>query len=168
MRTTPTIALLALMLMMTGCVMMFDDPDESESERSSERLASGYTPCGDEPDQSYGVICHPNQYCSSQSLAICRQGCLSNDNCTDEQRCVKDDGDDVGRCIDRDAIAGDELGAGYTSCGDGLAETICHPNQYCDDPGRGQCELGCLSSDNCTDEQWCDKGDGDHVGICTQ
>lgn len=172
--------LAVMALLMVGCGGMFDD--FSDSGNDDRQLAPGYTPCGDYPDQTHGVICHPNQYCSSQNLGICREGCLSNDNCTDEQACFKEDGRDVGTCYNVTGGSGetdtsyweeghqgdDELDRGYTTCGDGVSETTCHPNQYCADDYWGDCELGCLSNHNCAEDQWCDKPDGEDIGTCVQ
>ena len=170
MRMTTFAALaLALGIPLTGCGEVFDVPPNDDDERASKHLAQGYTPCGDEPHQTYGVICHPNQYCSSQRFARCSTGCLSNDNCTEEQRCAKSDGRDIGTCVDLDAEAdeSDGLDPGYTRCGDGAYERTCHPNHYCADDYWADCEIGCVSNDNCTNEQRCEKA-GHHVGTCVE
>ena len=184
-RMMPMVAALALVL--SGCVMIdSDDGDGIDDEQ--QRLAPGYTPCGDAPDDTNTVICHPNQYCASQTFARCEEGCLSNDNCTDDQHCFKEYGEDIGTCVD--AIADDggesEYGSseesfseddsdnnngserGYTSCGTGLDESTCHPNQYCADDYWGDCELGCLSNDNCAEDQECVKDADEDVGSCQQ
>lgn len=173
MRQDGLLALFALTLAaavaVAGCGELVDLPT---GERDSKRLAPGYTPCGDEPNQTHGVICHPNQYCSDQFFATCSTGCLSEDNCTEEQTCYKEDGEDVGTCVDNDDLEDGEiddgLDPGYTSCGDGYSETTCHPNQYCADDDWGDCELGCLSGENCTDDQRCEKESGEDVGTCVE
>ncbi len=189
MRHHGLLMILAIFVGLTGCGDFMDMPGPGD-DRTAERLAPGYTPCGDAPNQSYGVICHPNQYCSSQTFANCSTGCLSNDNCTDEQRCFKQYNQDVGTCVDRGEDVdnqhssggednhsesqnvgendGDDPSSeqGYTTCGTGVSQTTCHPNQYCADDYWGDCELGCLSNDNCAGDQRCDKQEGEHVGIC--
>lgn len=56
---------------------------------------------------------------------------------------------------------------GVTDCTPpGLDEVVCQAGQYCADSVLGQCENGCLSNDNCTSEQVCDKADGENVGSC--
>jgi hypothetical protein len=44
--------------------------------------ARGFTSCG-------LATCQPGQYCYDELLADCRNGCLSNLNCTDDQTCDK-------------------------------------------------------------------------------
>jgi hypothetical protein len=41
----------------------------------------GYTDCG-------GVTCSPGQYCNDPRFAECYDGCLSDANCLDNQRCA--------------------------------------------------------------------------------
>lgn len=40
---------------------------------------------------------------------------------------------------------------GYTACGD----TICNPNEYCDNPNYGSCMTGCKADENCTSDLQC-------------
>ena len=166
------VVLLSVGLM--GCEEFWDDMEDSSSSEGyeSRKLAPGYTPCNDAPEPTNGVVCHPNQYCSSQHLSICRQGCLSDDNCTETQRCIKDVGADLGSCVSLEdlgesgEVERDDSNRGYTSCGSGSSKVECHPNQYCADTRWGECELGCLSDDNCASNQFCDKLAGEHVGSC--
>lgn len=174
------IAFLSLFLLfLTGCSEAFHPfPPESSSGQSSAtgerptQLAPGYTPCNDYPNPTYGVICHPNQYCGNQSFGRCYTGCLSEDNCTENQACVKN-GRSIGTCISNDELEGraegQELDEGYTACGNpGTTRySVCHPGQYCSSSYWGDCSLGCLSERNCTENQYCEKQSGAHVGICT-
>ena len=161
------VVLFASLAFSVGCGEMLYHDD------APQRLAPGYTPCGDYPDQTNGVICHPNQYCLSHSMAWCGSGCLSDDNCTEEQHCVKRGDRDVGTCQSTDIVDDEEreLLPGYTVCGDDpdSRKTItCHPNHYCSSQYWGECSLGCVSEYNCTDNQICVKSEGDGVGHCEQ
>lgn len=55
------------------------------------------------------------------------------------------------------------LPPGQTDCGG--TGIICQAGQYCADPTFGTCENGCLSNDNCSDDQTCDL-DGGSPGTC--
>ncbi|MBU8894503.1 hypothetical protein DRW03_08275 [Corallococcus sp. H22C18031201] len=61
-------------------------------------LEHGYTECGDfvsdEP-------CQPGQYCVDATFNTCEPGCTSDENCADNQECVKEYGDFVGNCLNR-------------------------------------------------------------------
>lgn len=144
----------------------------SDSERTrSEPLAQGYTPCNELPGERDGVICHPNQYCQDPELEWCFSGCLSDDNCSHEQLCVKNKGANVGNCIAADELPDREpdLEPGYTQCGDPTTPAryqICQPSQHCGDYGFGHCFAGCLSEYNCTEQQVCEKQPGENVGVC--
>ena len=157
------------MLLTAGC----GDLIMGTQEREDRKLAQGYTPCNDFPDPTNGVICHPNQYCSSQRLGICHTGCLSEDNCSEEQTCVKQSNRSIGTCLSREEQesrrTGEDLDPGYTACGDDNNPSrfqICHPNQYCYSDYFGSCSLGCLSEHNCTEQQRCVKQPGEHIGVC--
>ena len=62
------------------------------------------------------------------------------------------------------------LAQGFTPCGDFLApfaqSVTCHPNQYCANVTFSNCELGCLSNYNCSDDQFCIKEEGTDIGSC--
>ena len=169
--------LIGLLFLVAACSEAFHPfpphPGGPQSSESPQQLAQGYTPCNDYPNPTYGVICHPNQYCGSQSMGWCFRGCLSEDNCTENQVCVKD-GRDVGTCISHEEYevrtGQTELDPGFTSCGNPSSSrhSICQPGQYCADSTWGHCYLGCLSELNCTENQFCEKEPGEHLGICVQ
>ena len=59
------------------------------------------------------------------------------------------------------------MGDGVSDCTPpGLEAVVCQAGQYCADSVFGQCENGCLSNDNCTSEQVCEKAEGMDVGTC--
>lgn len=154
-----------------GLVLMFLGACGSMGDREDRTLAQGYTPCNDFPDPESGVICHPNQYCASQNLNWCHTGCLSDDNCSHEQICVKSHAADTGRCTDVETLPDPDpdLDPGYTQCGDPtdpLHYSICQPSQYCYSAYFGDCSGGCLSEDNCTERQLCEKQPGENLGVC--
>lgn len=57
--------------------------------------ANGTTPCA---PPGLDTVCQAGQYCEDAVLAMCTNGCLSNENCTSEQTCIKEPGMDVGSC----------------------------------------------------------------------
>lgn len=143
----------------------------------------GYTECGDFlADPGEDILCQPGQYCDDPTFSECADGCLSNENCADDQRCVKADGTQIGSCqaeVKRPASeprngAGDVVEGsdamsglhGFTYCGEGAEQISCHPGQYCSSPRYGYCTKGCLSDLNCGDEQLCVKEDGHDEGSC--
>jgi hypothetical protein len=62
--------LISLFLFASGCGNEGPSPDP---------LGRGFTDCN-------GATCQPGQYC--RLAAFCENGCLSDVNCTDSQRCV--------------------------------------------------------------------------------
>ena len=150
-----------LLILLTGCVPAGDDRP----------LAQGFTPCNELPGERDGIICHPNQYCADPHLQWCHRGCLSDDNCSQEQICVKNRGSHLGSCLAIDALPEEDpqLDPGYTTCGDPATPAryeICHPSQHCYSDRDGTCAAGCLSELNCTDHQICEKLPGENVGVC--
>lgn len=70
----------------SGCVVI-EDGD----------LDRGWVQCGPEDRD---IVCQPGTYCSSVQLAICHEGCVSDANCMEHEKCLKDSEDDrVGDCI---------------------------------------------------------------------
>lgn len=60
---------------------------------------SGYTTCGDFFAPGRGVNqCHPGSYCSNATFSKCTPGCLSDQNCSQEQVCQKHPGQPTGTC----------------------------------------------------------------------
>ena len=152
------------LLFVTACGVLDDDPHRRT-------LAAGYTPCNDAPNPESGVVCHPNQYCADQKRNWCFQGCLSDDNCSLEQICVKKPSFSTGDCMAIDDLPEEspELEPGYTECGDSSLPSnysICHPSQYCYSHRYGDCSSGCLSELNCTGRQDCIKEPGENTGVC--
>lgn len=167
----PFLGLMLLGIFVAGCGDLFEG--EFGPGQESRTLAQGYTPCSDYPNPTHGVICHPSQYCSSQNLGICHTGCLSQDNCSHEQFCLKTDNQRVGTCIDHETYearrTGEDLDPGYTACGDPDTPSrfsVCHPSQHCSSDYFGQCSAGCLSEHNCTELQECVKASGENLGTC--
>jgi len=94
----------------------------------------------------------------------------------------EDDGDDDGASADGASSNGDGasasasasdtngsqgLGDGVTDCSSGaFGDVVCQAGQYCDDMVLSICENGCLSNDNCTSDQTCEKASGEDVGSC--
>ncbi len=161
--------LLSALAFVCGCIGLDDDGYNHQDGRA---LAQGYTPCNDAPGANpEGVICSPNQYCGDQKMNWCFRGCLSDDNCSDEQICSKKPGNNVGSCLTWEDIqpVQRDLDPGYTACGDEripVAFEICQPSQHCESYRDGRCVSGCLSEDNCTENQTCQKDEGKNTGVC--
>jgi hypothetical protein len=161
--------LLAAALLLSPACLIADDGDEQ-----------GYTECGD--FLAGGVFeenyCQPGTHCVDPTFSECAEGCLSNENCAEDQRCVKRDGTNVGTCQNqgkapasnpRDGKPGGATSAGVTACGSfGDEEILCQPSQYCADARFSNCEFGCLSDLNCLGDEECFKAAGQDVGSCRE
>lgn len=89
------VAMLAMALgAAPGCVFIDEGPFGA-----SQADEQGYTECGDFfADPGDHIYCQPGQYCVDPTFSECEAGCLSNENCAEDQRCVKGDGYDIGTC----------------------------------------------------------------------
>ena len=77
---------LICVLALSGCVLL-DDED----------LGRGFVDCG---DGNLHVVCQPGTYCSAPRQAYCTEGCVSDANCMEHEKCFKEEaGDRVGVCI---------------------------------------------------------------------
>ncbi|MBL8957059.1 MAG: hypothetical protein JNK82_40170 [Myxococcaceae bacterium] len=54
---------------------------------------TGVTSCG-----TTNKECQAGQYCSDETFGYCSAGCLSNNNCSAEQQCIKPAGVNEGTC----------------------------------------------------------------------
>lgn len=155
--------MIVLALTFSACGLVVD--------RESRVLAAGYTPCNDFPDPTDGVVCHPNQYCASQKNQWCSTGCLSDDNCSLEQICVKSHSQNSGQCMAIDTLPDPDpdLSPGQTQCGDPTDPNhyeICEPSHYCYSYYFGDCSRGCASDANCPLYELCIKPKGESIGAC--
>ncbi len=66
---------------------------------------NGITGCG-----TTGKVCQAGQYCSDETFGYCSAGCLSNNNCSSEQECIKPAGQNEGTC--QSGVHGTAGGAG--------------------------------------------------------
>lgn len=167
MRSISQLTLAASLLLLAPACLIADSGEEQ-----------GYTECGDflAAGAFESNYCQPGTHCVDPTFSECAEGCLSNENCAEDQRCVKRDGTNVGTCQNtgkqpasnpRDGKPGGEVSAGVTPCGSfGDEEIMCQPGQFCEDARFSRCELGCLSDLNCTDSQRCVKAAGADVGSC--
>lgn len=155
--------------LLQGCLVLGDGPLFGDEPKQ------GYTECGDFlADPGEDIMCPPGKYCEDPTFSECSDGCLSNENCADDQRCVKADGKQVGSCqaeIKKPASnpRGDKstgLQQGFTQCGEGEDQATCQPGQYCSNAYFGLCDNGCLSDLNCGEEQLCVKEAGEDEGSC--
>ena len=89
MRSVLGSVLLVAVTSSVGCII--DIPLEEPEQ--------GYTECGDflAPHGDMNM-CQPGQYCEDPTFSDCVEGCLSNVNCAEDQRCVKADGTNIGTC----------------------------------------------------------------------
>ena len=157
-RTLAKLALTALALQFSTACLILDG--------AGEETRPGYTECGDFLSDGE-VMCVPGTYCEDPTFSECVAGCLSNDNCNDEQRCIKSDGDNFGTC--QHPKNRPDAQSGATPCGSfGGEETTCAPGSYCEDARFSRCEPGCLSSANCGSDAFCDVPGDDPVGICRE
>lgn len=150
--------ILAVMMVMSGCLLIEDDQPP----------AKGHTACGDFISDGT-VFCAPGSYCVDPTFSECRPGCLSNENCAEDQRCVKADGSNLGTCQNQFKIRPEEPAmVGSTECGSEFDGTpsYCQPGSYCANPTFERCVPGCLSDANCYTNELCVKPEGSPTGVC--
>ncbi len=86
MKTLVRLFVLLCFVMLAGCLFADDEP-----------LERGYVYCG---DGNLEVVCQPGTYCSAPRQAFCHEGCVSDANCLDHEKCLKEKPTDrVGSCI---------------------------------------------------------------------
>jgi hypothetical protein len=133
-------------------------------QTGGEEMSRGYNECGDFGADGT-VYCQPGEYCEDPTFSDCKPGCLSNENCAEDQRCVKSDGRQVGACQNKGKQERER--SGVVQCGEFAGETqYCQPGQYCEDATFSDCEPGCLGDYNCPPEEICFKAMGEDVGSC--
>ncbi len=71
----------------------------SGTTSSSSGGTSGVTSCGTFGNSAKS--CQAGQYCKDETLSICENGCLSNNNCAADQTCDKTSGATVGNCVNK-------------------------------------------------------------------
>lgn len=123
----------------------------------------GSTTCGHE-------TCGAGQSCDQSELPECRPGCSSDEHCAPVDRCVRAEGEAIGRCEScsglefADPVAGciDPARTGVTDC-----FHDCGPGTYCRDEGIPECVAGCVTDANCGPSERCDRPGRAKVGTCT-
>lgn len=136
-----------------------------------EPVSSGQTSCGSLATGE-SVSCQPSQYCADSILTRCESGCLSDMNCTGNETCAKESGQNSGFCQRKSGAEGqppdDPARSGMTTCGFDFsgADVSCQPSQHCADSTLARCEAGCLSDFNCPNNDLCIKDAMQSVGTC--
>jgi len=97
-----------------------------------------------------GGLCVEGQYCWN---GVCVDGCLTNDNCADDQYCLEDEFFDQGKCVPKEAqgCANDDDCEGAQVCQKGACVT---PVAEEDQPTDG-CQWKPDFTDGCPDSQVC-------------
>ncbi|HET6583404.1 MAG TPA: hypothetical protein VFG69_08150 [Nannocystaceae bacterium] len=121
---------------------------------------SGTTPC-------FADGCGPGQMCDQSVLPECRPGCSSDEHCAPTDRCVRAEGETIGRCESCSAVGFAEAAphcvdparTGVTAC-----FHTCGPGTYCRDT---ECVAGCVTDGNCGPTERCERPGSAKVGVCT-
>ena len=101
-----------------------------------------------------GPACNAGQYCDAEDFHTCKPGCLSDDNCAENQHCVLCGSDAIGVCRNCDQSAA-------TVCG---CEVDTFAGMACADQGKPSLGMKCASGQQptvsgCTpgqfDGEWC-------------
>ncbi len=129
---------LSLLLLLSSAFLFTLGCDEESTKKEGNQ---GFTACGDFP--SGPVTCQPGQYCEDPIFSKCESGCLSNDNCSADQECVKTGGDNVGSCQNKVVS-----GCPATPCPDG---TVCQDGT-CVPVSTGSCADFCAKAVSCDPE----------------
>jgi hypothetical protein len=126
-----------------------DDSDSSDD--GGIPTGNGVTPCGNFPDEM-PKSCQAGQYCVDEILSDCSNGCLSDTNCTDDQLCVKESGEDVGSCqTEGTATTCEAVCEKLQACDPSVTDTQC--NQFCS--GVNDACRACVVEANCGDDEAC-------------
>jgi hypothetical protein len=95
-----SIGFLGLFLAMLGLACSSSTTTGSSSGTSgTSGGTSGVTSCGTFGNSAKS--CQAGQYCKDETLSICENGCLSNNNCAGDQACDKSNGATVGNCVNK-------------------------------------------------------------------
>lgn len=97
---------------------------------------TGITPCGNFPDQ-VAKSCQASQYCQDEGFSKCAAGCLSDNNCTQNQTCIKAGGANEGTCQATQGAGGAGGATGGSACdGTAFADAckLCSLSPMCSDP----------------------------------
>jgi hypothetical protein len=89
LRSSPLLCLATLMLL-AAC------GESKEPDEEKPGTTRGYSDCGSNSGSL--VRCQPGQYCSDSVLSLCNSGCLTDNNCSSNQVCEKQGGNNVGTC----------------------------------------------------------------------
>lgn len=103
---------------------------------------TGITPCGNFPDQ-VAKSCQASQYCQDEGFSKCAAGCLSDNNCTENQTCIKAGGANEGTCQTK------STGGGGSGTGGATGGSACDGTAFAD-----ACKL-CSLSPMCADPNFC-------------
>lgn len=100
--------------LLMGCLILglyaCGDDNNVENEENPASTKTGRTQCGEVGgDKQY---CEANRYCADQILSRCADGCASNNNCAEDQTCVKSAGEDFGSCMNKTTGGGGGGGGG--------------------------------------------------------
>lgn len=113
----------------------------------------GRTPCGNFPDLQ-DKFCQAGQYCEDMTISSCASGCLSDNNCANNQTCAKEDGENVGSCQNKPGsvdAACDAVCAKMQACDPMVTAEQC--NQFC--AGVSSECRACVADANCADPEEC-------------
>lgn len=128
--------------------------DTNNKQTNNQTKRDGQVKCGTGV-MGEEVKCSANQYCADAVLARCEIGCLSDDNCTFEQKCIKESAKNIGTCqtFAKDPCEGIQCEANQ-QCREGKCFDIstdpcenvqCNANEVCQ---NGQCKP--TSTQSCT------------------
>jgi len=112
---------------------------------------NGITACGNFPDQQ-PKSCQAGQYCADEGFSECLNGCLSNVNCTSDQSCIKEAGQNVGTCQTvQGSVPCDTVCSKLKACAPATTDEMC--DQFC--AGTNDACKTCVANANCTDADAC-------------
>lgn len=126
--------------------------DESEGESDDDGNGSGggggSTDCTPPGFEDSPTLCQAGQYCADSTLANCEAGCLSNQNCADDQGCEIPAGASEGVCVNQgSAVAEEDFCEKFLSCEPSATAALCGMVYAAT---NGECHQ-CFLAENCGD-----------------
>lgn len=128
--------------------------DESEGESDDDDNGSGggggggSTDCTPPGFEDSPTLCQAGQYCADSTLANCEAGCLSNQNCSDDQGCEIPAGASEGVCVNQgSAVAEEDFCEKFLSCEPSATAALCGMVYAAT---NGECHQ-CFLAENCGD-----------------
>lgn len=121
---------------------------ESDDGTNDSGGGGGSTDCTPPGFEDSPTLCQAGQYCADSTLAVCEGGCLSNQNCADDQSCEIPSGASEGVCVNQgSAVTEEDFCEKFLSCQPSATAELCGMVYA---TTNGECHQ-CFLAENCGD-----------------